>query len=587
MASKIDSITLAVIKGGLEQVADEMNAIIERAAFSAIMSEQLDRASGIFHPVTGEVIAQGVLAPPVFIAGMQATTQATLEAANRRGGFKPGDMYIINNPYLGATHLPDVKLVKPVFVDGKLIALLTVCGHWNDIGGSMPGGFVPNATEIHQEGIIINPRPLYKAGELQEDLLGFILDNVRLPAERQGDLQACIAALNVGSERFNALIDRHGAPVILASFDELNDRSENHMRSLIREMPEKTFQFENALDNDGQTDSPVKVCVALTIKDGTMHFDFTGSSAPVPGSINMPRKTCIAACQIAVKHVFPDVPINGGCFRPFTYEIPSNTFLAAEYPRATSGYLESIGRVISAVIGALGMAVPDKAPADLSATTGVINVSGRNPRTGKDFLSLFPAAGGYGASIDSDGLANGPTPLGAVNYPSIEATEHRLPLLVERLALRPSSAGAGRFRGGCGNTYAYKSLVDGLEVVVLGDQHHNTPFGVHGGKAGGGADVLIRNASGEHRLTLRTKGLVMLNRGDELVYDSPGGGGYGDPMTRDAQAVRRDAERGYITLDEAAEVYGVALRRSKTATDEDELEIDQTSSEMLRRSARA
>ncbi|OGL17799.1 MAG: hypothetical protein A3K12_06925 [Candidatus Rokubacteria bacterium RIFCSPLOWO2_12_FULL_71_19] len=555
----VDPITLAVVKGGLEQIVDEMDAIIVRAAFSPVISEQLDRASGVFHPRTGEVVAQGRLTLPIFMTAMQFSVQAAMAAAGRRGGFRPGDIYILNNPYLGGTHLPDVKLVMPVFQGEEILALLAACGHWNDIGGSTPGGFAPGATEIHQEGLLINPVPLYREGRLQEDLLGLLLDNVRVPEERRGDLQAVVSALQVGAGRYTDLIARYGADTVNACFDELNDRSEQHMRALIREIPDGTYVFEDAVDNDGHVPSPLLVHLALTVAGDRMTFDFTRSSAPARGPVNLPRKTCIASCQIAIKHIFPEVTINGGCFRPFDYVIPPSTFVGAEYPSPISGYLESVGRVISVVFGAMSQALPERTPADLFGTTGVITMAGTHPERGNYYVMLFPGAGGYGGNPQGDGLVNGTTALGAANFPSVESVEHRVPVRVERLAIRDGSGGAGRHRGGCGTAYRYRSLTGEIAVAVLGDRRDFLPFGVLGGKPAAGADVVFGSPEGEFRLPFVTKGRRNLARGEVVEYLSPGGGGYGDPLERDPERVLRDAVLGYISREQAREEYGVVL----------------------------
>lgn len=562
----VDPITLAVVKGGLEQIVDEMDAIVVRAAFSPVISEQMDRASGIFHPRTGEVVAQGHLTLPMFMTAMQFSVQATMAEAARRGGFKPGDIYMMNNPYLGGTHLPDVKLVTPAFQDGELLALLAVCGHWNDIGGSTPGGFAPTATEVYQEGILINPVPLYRAGEFQEDLLNLVIDNVRVPGERRGDLQAVISALRVGTARFEGLVGRYGAETVRASFDELNDRSEEQMRSYVREIPDGIYVFADAVDNDGQVDQPLRIHLELTVTGDRMIFDFSKSSPPARGPVNLPMRTCICSCQMAIKHIFPEVPVNGGCFRPFEYVIPAHTFLGVEHPYAISGYLETVGRVISVVFGAMSQALPRRTPADLFGTTGVITLSGVHPETHQYYVMLFPAAGGYGGNPQGDGLVHGTTALGAANYPSVEAVEHRLPVRIERLALREGSGGAGRHRGGLGTTYTYRVLSGGVAAALLGDRHVHRPFGVGGGRSAAGSDLAIRTAAGEERLPLVTKGRRILGEGDVLEYCSPGGGGFGDPLERDPEAVLRDTARGYITPEQAREDYGVVLASQGDAT---------------------
>ena len=578
----VDPITLAVVKGGLEQIVDEMDAIIVRAAFSPVISEQLDRASGVFHPRTGEVVAQGRLTLPIFMTAMQFSVQAAMAAAGRRGGFRPGDIYILNNPYLGGTHLPDVKLVMPVFQGEEILALLAACGHWNDIGGSTPGGFAPGATEIHQEGLLINPVPLYREGRLQEDLLGLLLDNVRVPEERRGDLQAVVSALQVGAGRYTDLIARYGADTVNACFDELNDRSEQHMRALIREIPDGTYLFEDAVDNDGHVPSPLLVHLALTVAGDRMTFDFTRSSAPARGPVNLPRKTCIASCQIAIKHIFPEVTINGGCFRPFDYVIPPSTFVGAEYPSPISGYLESVGRVISVVFGAMSQALPERTPADLFGTTGVITMAGTHPERGNYYVMLFPGAGGYGGNPQGDGLVNGTTALGAANFPSVESVEHRVPVRVERLAIRDGSGGAGRHRGGCGTAYRYRSLTGEIAVAVLGDRRDFLPFGVLGGKPAAGADVVFGSPEGEFRLPFVTKGRRNLARGEVVEYLSPGGGGYGDPLERDPERVLRDAVLGYISREQAREDYGVVLEPRAGSDGLVSWTLDRTATTLLR-----
>ncbi|GIK80510.1 MAG: methylhydantoinase [Alphaproteobacteria bacterium] len=583
--ASVDPITVAVIKGGLEQIVDEMDAIIVRAAFSSVISEQKDRASGIFHPVTGEMVAQGSYTLPVFMTAMQFSVQTVLQEAERRGGFRPGDVYIMNQPYLGGTHLPDVKLIAPAFSGGRMVALLAACGHWNDIGGSTPGGFAPGATEVFQEGIIINPVPLYREGRLEEDFLRLILDNVRMPDERRGDIEATISALRVGASRFDDLVKRYGAQAMLASFAELNDRSERHMRSLIESIPDRTYEFEDAVDNDGHVDAPLRIRLRLTVKGDRVSFDFSESSPPARGPLNVPMRTSVASCQIAMKHIFPEIPINGGCFRPFDYVIPSTTFLGAGHPHAISGYPETVGRIISVVFGALAQALPDRVPADNFGTTGIITFSGTHPTRGNYYVMLFPAAGGYGGSPQSDGLVNGPTALGAANYPSVESVEHRVPVRIERLAIRERSGGAGRHAGGCGTSYAYRILDGEVAAVVLGDRSRFAPFGILGGKPGLGADVIFHEGGESSRLPLVTKGRRILKAGDRLEYHSPGGGGYGDPRERDPELVLRDVTLGYIDAKAARTEYAVVVKAHAAPDGATAWRLDHNATAKLRASA--
>jgi N-methylhydantoinase B len=537
----IDPITLAVVKGALEQIVEEMDAIIVRAAFSPVISEQLDRSSGIFHPESGEVVAQGTLSPPLFVTAMQVTTQATLEAARQRGGFRPGDVYIVNNPYLAGTHLPDIKLVAPVFVEGRLIALLATCGHWNDIGGATPGGFAPTATEIHQEGLLLNPRPLYREGVLQEDFLGFLLDNVRMAEERRGDLNACIAALDVGKARMGELVERHGAATVLDTFQSLNDRSEQHMRSLIREIPDGTYSFRHKLDNDGQQDRELVIQLSATVRGDTIRFDFSGSSPPVRGAVNVPRKTCIAACQIAIKHLFPEVPINGGCFRPFEYEIPATTFLGVEYPYAISGYLESIGRVVSTVVGALNPGLPQRALADSISTTGVITMSGTHPQRNAYYVMLFPAAGGYGAHAHGDGVNVLSWPSNISSTP-VEIIEQVAPLKVHHRRFRAVDEANGQYRGGTGQEMLLESLSANpatISFMAERTRPESAAPGLAGGAPGAPGEILIDGVK------VNPKAQQIVKRGAKVLLRTPGGGGYGDANARAPERIEQDRLRGH------------------------------------------
>ena len=566
----VDNVTLAVVKGALEQIADEMDAVTVRAAFSQVISEQKDRASGLFHPVSGEVIALGRETLAIFITTMQFAVQSVMEEAGRRGGFRLGDIYLLNNPYLGGSHLPDMKLVMPIFEGNRPVVILAVCGHWNDIGGMAPGGFAPMATEVYQEGILVNPVPLYSAGVYQADLMRLLLDNVRLAKERMGDLQALLSSLRVGADRFESLAARYGTATLSACFDELNTRSEQRMRSLIKTIPDGDYSFEDAVDNDGHSGTPLKICCMLRIKGDSVTVDFTGSSPPTRGPLNISSGTTIASVQIAFKHLFPDVEVNGGCFRPFDYVIPENTFLAASRPVPTSGYPETAGRVYSVVSGALGKALPDRVPADWFGVAGVITAAGKRVGKGKDasdFISFFVASGGYGGHpTEGDGLVNGSMPLGMSSYPSVESTEHRSSLRIETMALREGSGGAGRFRGGCGTLYRYRMLGAETTINVLGDRHDHVPFGVAGGKPAAGAEFSYLTREGRQTLPFITKGKFLALEGDVIEYQSPGGGGQGDPLEREAGLVLRDVQLGFIDVRAAGDDYGVVIRLSRDNT---------------------
>ena len=348
----LDPITLAVIRGGLEQIADEMDATLERMAFSPVISDGFDRASGIYHVRDGEVIMQGPRGLPNFICVMEFTVRSVIE---RVKNIADGDVYIVNDPYLGGTHLMDVKMVKPFFYKGRLTAFLANSGHWPDIGGRVPGGFSTKATEIYQEGLRLPPVRIMDKGKLNQDVLDIILLNVRVSAERQGDIIAKITALNLGADRLTKLLDRYTEATVFAAVDEMKERSERLMRSHIETIPDGTYEFVDYIDSDGVDWQPLKLHLIMTVSGSDVHVDFSQSSPPCRGPLNSVFSTTLAGVFISFKHTFPDVPINAGCFAPFTVNIPPTTFLNAQPPRPVAGCAAEVcQRVIDVMLGGAG-----------------------------------------------------------------------------------------------------------------------------------------------------------------------------------------------------------------------------------------
>ena len=558
----MDAVTLAVVRGSLEQIADEMDLHLIHAAISPIISETNDCANGIFHPTTGETIAQGRYGLPVFLAYMQFTVQSLIEVANADGGFKPGDMWILNDPYFGGSHLQDVQLIAPLFVDGELFAIMATTGHWMDIGGNAPGGWAPRATEVHQEGIVIPPVKLYEGGKLNKALVAMFRANVRLPNEISGDLAAMSNVFSVGTRGVEVLVKKYGRAVLSECLNEMITYSERQMRSYIAELPDGTYTCEDYMDNDGIVDKPSKVQLAITVKGDQMHFDFAGTGPKSVGPLNMSRNTTMSSVYVAIKHIFPDVPVNGGTFRAISFNIPSGTMLAAEYPSPCGGYLEPIGRVIDVVFGAMSKVLPDKAPAAFFGTIGVVSISGTHPRSKNYYVGVFPYPGGYGASKASDGLINGTPPQSMANFMSLEMSEHRFPIRFDHYRIRDDSGGAGWHRGGCGTEYGFTTLSDTI-VSVLGDRVDYQPFGV----AGGGpalASVVEFTTHGKSWVPeMRSKQeKEAMSDGDSIRLASPGGGGFGNPLERELAMVERDLNRGYIGRGTAENSYGVVVAQA-------------------------
>ena len=335
-----------------------MDLVHQRTSFSPVISEGFDRSNGIYDPETGQIIAQGELGLPIFLGVMQSTTQAVIEA---RDDLEPGDIVMVNDPYFGGTHLMDVKMVKPFFYRGRLWAYLSNTGHWPDTGGMVPGGFPSQATEIQQEGLRLPPVKLHRRGVLDDDIMQIVLANIRVPEERIGDIRAQIGALSVGERRLTQLLDKHGEETVNAAIEVLKERSERRMRAHIASVPDGEYVFSSYMDSDGVDDAPLEVRARVTVEGSDLSVDFSDSSPLCRGPVNSVWATTLASVYCAIKHIFPDVPINAGCFRPIAVRPPHGTFLYAEYPRPVSGCAaETAQRIMEAVFGAMGQAMPER-----------------------------------------------------------------------------------------------------------------------------------------------------------------------------------------------------------------------------------
>ena len=572
----IDPVTLAVVRGALEQVADEMDLHLIRAAISPIISETNDCAHGIYDPVSGETIAQGSYGLPQFLANMQFTVQRVIAAAADEGGFQDGDLWMLNDPYLSGTHLNDVILVSPVFVNGRLFALFANTGHWMDMGGSVPGGWAPSATEIHQEGIIIPPLKLYEAGRYNAALVRLITANVRLPRQIEGDLAAMVNVFHIGRRGLDALVAKYGEATLQACINEMMDRSERQMRSYIAEIPDGTYRALDWFDNDGVQDAPLRVVLSLTVAGSDLHFDFTGTAGAARGPMNISDSTTKSMCLVALKHVFPEVPVNGGAFRPARFTIPPRSILAAEYPSPVGGTTDVTQRVVDVVFASLVQAIPALVPAAPFGTTGVATLSGRDARTGGFFVAVYPYPGGYGASAGSDGLVNGTPPGSMAKFMSVEMSEHRYPLRFDYYRIREGSGGDGTRRGGCGSAYGITALSDCV-LSVLGDRVDHQPPGAQGGGPAAANEVRITTGGQSWTPPFRSKiERHPLAAGDSVQLASPGGGGFGPPTARDLAAIAADLDAGLITATVAEQVYGAVITSTEPVGDRARYTLDRS-----------
>ncbi|WP_432826174.1 hydantoinase B/oxoprolinase family protein [Dactylosporangium sp. CA-092794] len=555
--TEIDPTTLAVLRAALQQVATEMDTTLVRSAFSPVISEMDDRASGLYDAADGATIAQGPESMPIFVAGMQYAVGHTIRLLRERGepaGLRDGDVYIFNDPYAGGTHAPDVKLLAPYHADGELFCWLATSGHWLDVGGSMPGSVVADATECYAEGLRIPPVLLYRAGQERPDVAALIFANIRSPQNQAADLEAMLNALRVGRRRMDELLARYGAATVRAAIAQLRSRAAGRMREIIAGLPDGEYTFCDHLDDDGAGGGPMRLRLSLRVAGSRMTLDFTGSAPPARGPMNLGRDTTAAAAFIAIKHVFPDVPVNGGALEPFEFVIDEHSFLNATRPAPVGGYLDCASRVITVVLGALGACVPELVPADWFGTSAVMSLAATG-RDGAHTAIPLPAAGGMGALPHDDGLVNAPPPHGTAKYPTVEAMERRFPVRFERIELTPDSAGDGEHRGGLGNTYELTSLDPSVTVGLIGDRVTFVPFGVHGGTSAHGLTAWLRRGGRAEPIENGKVRQARLLPGDGVTLCSPGGGGYGDPTRRHPAAVAADVRDGYISAARAEAVY--------------------------------
>jgi N-methylhydantoinase B len=554
----VHPITLAVIQSGLQQICNEMDAAVVRAAFSPVITEGQDRSNGIYHKDTGELIAQGDFGLPMFVGTMQESTQSVIA---RAGAPRPGDIYTVNDPYLGGTHLMDVKFVKPFFYRGRLFAWLANTGHWPDIGGSVPGGYSAHATEIEQEGLRLPPVRLFKEGALDEEILSIILSNIRVAGERIGDIKAQAAALAVGEERLTALIDRYGEDVLERAIVILKDRAGRQMRAKIATIPDGTYESETVVDSDGLDNTPLHIRLSMQKRGEELFFDLSRSSPPCRGPMNSVIATTRSAIYLAIKHVFPEVPMNSGIFEPIHIEDPKGTFLYAEYPRPVSGCSAEVSqRIAEAVFDALVKAIPDRLFAASAGTCGNMGIGGYDPEKQQRYVMYYFTGGGYGGSKDIDGLSNGCSITGISKMQPVEVLEQLFPVLFEEFSLAEGSAGAGRRRGGFGVHYVIRLRRGDAKVSFVMDHGRVGPPGALKGGDGDLNRVEIVRREGSYVPPHLSKDQdITLQSGDLICVRTPGGGGYGDPLDRESDLVARDVRRGYFTADHALQTYGVVL----------------------------
>ncbi|MCE8526632.1 hydantoinase B/oxoprolinase family protein [Ruegeria pomeroyi] len=559
--SEIDPITLSVLAGRMEQIADEMDATLFRAAFNPIIAEAHDASHGLYHAETGDTLVQGKSGLPIFVGVMSFAVKAVIEKVAADGDLADGDIFIFNDAHIGGTHLSDMRLVRPYFREGKLFCWLASVGHWHDVGGAVPGNYNPAATEVFQEAFVLPPVRLARAGVVNQDIIDILLRNTRLPQSAQGDLNGQLGALDLGLRRMDELLDEYGAGTVDAALDALGIRAERLMRSELEAIPDGRWEAEDFLDNDGIADTPLPIRVALEIKGDRMHLDFTGSAPKCAGPVNIALPTTIATVYVAIKHIFPLLPANAGVMRPIEVTVPEGSILSAEFPAPTGGYTETILRMIDVVFCAFAQAVPDRVVANAYGTINALSIAGRRSN-GKPWVMFSFYGGGHGGSPEGDGLNHGNAPISTATIPPLEILEAAYPVMFRQWALRRDSAGAGRHRGGLGAVYEIEVLEEnGAEGFLFGERGRFAPKGVAGGQEGAlNVFTYQQGAEWPHPPLVSKMRGIRLKQGEAVRLETPGGGGYGPPAERDPTAVALDVARDYLSEAEADRLYGPTWR---------------------------
>ncbi|HUK61003.1 MAG TPA: hydantoinase B/oxoprolinase family protein [Stellaceae bacterium] len=561
---KADPVVTEIVRNGVIAVTEEMKTNLMRTAYNMIIYEALDFTTGLY-TAAGETISIGI-GLPMFIRGMAETIKAELK--HFAGDIHPGDILITNDAYTTGSHLYHVTLTLPIFHKGVLAGFACCMAHWIDIGGTLGG----MTTDIYSEGLQLPYLKLYKAGKINQDIVDIIRMNVRIPSRAMGDLRAQVTAVKTGERRFLQLLDRYGREEVLAAIASIMDHCEVKARERTRSIPDGTYEAQSYMDDDGvDVGKRVPIKVRVIVKDDEMTVDLSDVSQQVRGFYNSGITTGFACSQVAYKCIASptDYPINDGSFRSLHAIVPPGRIVSATRPAPMRWWMTFPMTIVDTVFKALEPAIPDRVIAGHHADLLAAGFYGINPKGREFFIGNFgPLGGGWGAKRHEDGVSgvvcinDGDTH----NSPT-EQVETKFPVVVENYALIADSGGAGKYRGGLGLervTRARSTITFGSQI----ERAHCKPWGLDGGKEATGNEVALRIDGAWKEDFPNAKVLIApIKAGDAYRLRSGGGGGYGAPWLRDAEAVREDVREGYVSLAAAAELYGVVLDPATFAID--------------------
>jgi N-methylhydantoinase B len=557
----VDPITLEVVQESLVSIVREMRANLTRTAYSSILYEARDFSCVIMDP-EGQLVAQAE-DNPSHVFPIPWSVKGMFEKFGE--DIHPGDIFLHNDPYTGGTHLNDVALLFPVFVEGRLSFFPVIRAHWGDVGGMTPGSLSGGSKEIIQEGIRIPMLKVYQGGSPNQAVIDLLFNNMRVPYEREGDFHAIIGTCRIAERRIRELFGKYRKDTVEECVKIALDQSEQRMRRAISAIPSGTYGYETYLDCSGDSLEPVIVKIKIITLGDRLTIDFCGSSPQTKGPLNAgPAVAPTGAFIILKSFLDPEGPINHGAFRPITFINPEGTVLNARYPAPCGGFSEIRRCVESAVMGALAKAIPDRVTGDIKGTANHVYISGTNPLSGETFIFYEYPAAGTGAFQDGDGnnTVRSFTEGDFGSIQPVESIENLFPLLIEKCELRQDSGGDGRSRGGLGLRREVRVLSGEASLSVLSDKNMIPPFGVLGGFWGAPNRFSVIRG-GESISPSEFPGKVTrfpLKRGDVVVMQTSGGGGYGDPLERNLEKIEKDLRDGLVTEERARVRYGVVLR---------------------------
>ena len=546
--TKLDPIGLEIIFNGLRSVTDETYVALMKSAYSTNIKERHDHSTAIMDP-RGRLVVQAVESLPIHIASMSGLMECLL--AKFGHDIREGDIFVANDPHVaGGTHLPDVNMAMPVFIDGELTAFMCNIAHHADIGGMSPGSMAAGMSEIYQEGLRIPVIKLFREGELQQDILDLLLLNVRVPLERRGDYFAQIAACRLGRRRLAEVVATHSLPIVRTAFDEIIQRTEERLRNAINEIPDGVYEFEDVMDGDGLATFDIPIRVRITVEGKRIQFDFAGTSKQVPGNINVTMNATQASVCYSLKALLdPELPSNQGVLDAAEILAEKGTMLNGAFPAPVAARAHTCQRIVDVVFGALAQALPDRVVAAANGANTTAVFAGIDPRSGDGYVYLETLGGGMGARSMKDGKDGVQVHITNTSNLPVEAIETEYPLLVEEYSLVPDSGGAGRYRGGAGLRRVVRPVDHDCSFNGVGERFRHQPWGLFGGSAGASGRFFLRQATGETRRLDDKPSDIIVTPKDAVIVETPGAGGYGAPHERDPERLADDVRSEKFSAD--------------------------------------